>query len=144
MGYEYSNADIRSILSGLGFLGKDCASRGGSSGDVDDFPVIYNNSSLDPFCIKDAIQQFQQYFHINPADGNWTAQTNNTATEEMETLHKELNSVLGTNLNPNVPLYNLDTADAIREFQSKIGEQQNGIASLHIRQRLNQAAQGGN
>lgn len=143
MSYPYSHAHIRSILAGLGYLGKDCASRGGSPDDVSDFPVIYNNSSLDPFCVKDAIQQFQEYFGIHPADGNWTEQTNNTATEEMKTLHKELNIALGTNFNPSVPLYNLETVDAIKEFQGRIGTHQNGIANLQLRQELNREAQGG-
>ncbi len=43
MGYEYDNANIRSILCGLGYLGKDCALRGGDPEDASDFPVIYNN-----------------------------------------------------------------------------------------------------
>ena len=125
MTYNYSNAQFRSILCGLGYLARDYVSDGYSS----EFPVTYDNSSLDGYHTKEAIKAFQQHYDCQDIDGILGPETTGKANTEINVIHQELNIVISAGLPFNLPLYGPQTVAAVKQFQALINVPQNGIAS---------------
>jgi peptidoglycan hydrolase-like protein with peptidoglycan-binding domain len=128
---QYTNAQFRSILCGLGYLGKEFVSDGNSSS----FPVTSDNSSLTGTHTRYAITQFQQEYKIQ-ADGLVGPQTMGKAEQVMKILQNELNQCAKTGLPNNQPFYGPLTTAAVKKFQAKIGVKQDGIARSSLRLKL--------
>ena len=119
MTYTFTNAQIRSILNGMGFK-----KRGTNE---PNFPISEDNSSLGDELTKQAIKSFQSYFKLTP-DGIVGDQTKMAFEKAMNVLHNELDIVMKPNppLRPQEPVYGLQTAQAVANFRKRYGFEPNG------------------
>src|SRR6476469_113969 len=118
---DYNPAEFRALLRGLGY------------------GVDFGNT-LNDQAAKRAITQFQQDYRL-PVDGTPNAATQNLAADLMTNLQGSLNVVV----KPETPLphnqfYGPQTEAAIRQFQKSFIMPETEIASLPVRQRLDQEA----
>lgn len=135
---QYTNAQFRSVLCGLGYLARDFVVDGYSS----NFPVTQDNSSLDGTHTKYAIMQFQQQYEL-VVDGIVGPQTMSKAEQVMRILQDQLNSCANAGLPSNQPFYGPLTTAAVKKLQGKVGRLQNGIADPNLRVYLNNLSTSG-
>ncbi|HEY9671251.1 MAG TPA: peptidoglycan-binding protein [Waterburya sp.] len=141
MAYAFTNAQIRSILNGMGFK-----KRGTNEAN---FPISEDNSSLGDALSVQAIKSFQTYFNLTP-DGIVGDKTKMAAEKAMNVLHYELDLVMQPNppLRPQAPLYGPQTAQVVANFRSRYGFEPNGnpnddrVADLPVRRRLDELTAG--
>jgi hypothetical protein len=124
----YSNAEIRSILNGLGFT--DAPEVGA------DYPFTSYNGALNDRVTIDAIKAFQKRYRLK-VTGRVDAQTRRTLERVMKTLHQQLNDFMGSDLQLSHPTYDRRTIGVVQIFQHQIGSDiQDGIARSSDRQQL--------
>ncbi|MER3434789.1 MAG: hypothetical protein C4288_15545 [Leptolyngbya sp. ERB_1_1] len=124
----YSNAEVRSILNGLGFTE---APEVGA-----DYPLTSYNGTLKDQVTIDAVKAFQKRNRLK-VTGRIDAQTRRTLERVMKTLHQQLNEFMGANLQRERPIYGRRTIEVVRIFQHQIGAAiQDGIARQSDRQQL--------
>lgn len=136
MTYNFSNAQIRSILNGLGFKGRDA--------DEPDFPLSSDDSALDDQETVRSVRAFQDYFNL-AQDGIVGPKTKAVAEQELDVIHYELDVVIQPEprLRPQAPLYGPQTVQAVSNFRRQYGFEPDGnpdsdrIADLPVRRRLN-------
>lgn len=136
MAYAFINAQIRSILNGLGFKSRDL--------NEPDFPLSSDNSPLEDQQTVRAIVAFQKYFNLTQ-DGIAGSQTKAVAERALDVIHYELDVVIQPEprLRPQAPLYGPQTAQAVSQFRRQYGFEPDGnpdsdrIASLPVRRKLN-------
>jgi peptidoglycan hydrolase-like protein with peptidoglycan-binding domain len=132
MAINYTNAQIRSILNGLGFrsrvFGNDRANPS--------FPYTEDNSPLTDPTTQHAIRKFQTEYKL-AVDGIAGAATKAKLEEVMRILHDELRALVDPNFPTNQPFYGLQTIAAIRTYQRLLAE--DGIATLPVREKLYEA-----
>lgn len=141
MAYSFTNAEIRSILNGMGFKRRGI--------NEPNFPISIDNSFLGDALTVEAIKSFQTYFKLT-ADGIVGPITMAKAEEAMNVLHYELDLVMRPNppLRPQAPLYGPQTAQAIASFRNQYGFEPNGnanddrVADLPVRRRLDELTAG--
>jgi peptidoglycan hydrolase-like protein with peptidoglycan-binding domain len=122
----YSNAQIRSILNGLGY-------RSQLQSSDPNFPLSEDDSPLaDEPTIK-AVMKFQVDYSLT-VDGIVGQQTTSTMQVEMNSLHIELNEVVNTGISEDEPYFGPQTLAAIKQFQQQ--QQPDGIASFPLREEL--------
>jgi peptidoglycan hydrolase-like protein with peptidoglycan-binding domain len=131
---NYTNAQFRSILLGLGFLLKDFVdiSKG--------YPVSTDNSPLTGTKTRLTILAFQEKYQIN-ADGIVGPQTRTKAVEVMRILQHQLNIVVDAGFTLEEPFYGPKTVASVKKFQAALGLTQNGVATQALREELNEIAQ---
>ncbi|KAM3108210.1 hypothetical protein [Phormidesmis sp. 146-33] len=137
MAYNYSNAEFRNLLNGLGFRL--------SGVNEPTFPLTYDDSPLSDAETVQAVQAFQRYFKI-AADEIAGIVTKRKAEQAMNILHYELDVVMKANppLRPQAPLYGPQTAQAIARFRVAYGFENDGnpandrVADLPVRRKLNE------
>lgn len=124
----YSNAEVRSILNGLGFTE---APEVGS-----EYPFTSYNGALNDRVTIDAIKAFQKRYRLK-ISGRIDAQTQRTLQRVMKTLHQQLNEFMGADLRLAHPTYDRRTIGVVQIFQHQIGAAiQDGIARTSDRQQL--------
>lgn len=136
MAYDFINAQIRSILNGLGFKSRNS--------NEPDFPLSSDNSPLDDQETVRAVIAFQKYFNL-AQDGIVGSKTKAVAEHALDVIHYELDVVLQPDppLRPQAPLYGPQTAQAVGKFRNQYGFEPDGnpdsdcIASLPVRRKLN-------
>jgi peptidoglycan hydrolase-like protein with peptidoglycan-binding domain len=136
MAYDFINAQVRSILNGLGFKSRNF--------NEPDFPLSADDSPLDDQETVQAIVAFQKYFNL-AQDGIMGSQTKAVAERALNVIHYELDVVIQPDplLRPQVPLYGPQTAQAVSKFRRQFGFEPDGnvdndrIASLPVRRKLN-------
>ncbi len=136
MAYDFINAQIRSILNGLGFKSRNS--------NEPDFPLSSDNSPLDDQETVQAVVAFQQYFNL-PQDGIVGSETKAVAEQALNVIHHELDVIMQPQppLRPQAPLYGTQTAQAVEMFRRQYGFEPDGnpdsdrIADLPVRRRLN-------
>ena len=141
MAYAFTNAQIRSILNGMGFK-----KRGTNE---PNFPISEDNSSLGDALSVQAIKSFQTYFNLTP-DGIVGDKTKMAAEKAMNVLHYELDLVMQPNppLRPQAPLYGPQTAQVVANFRNRYGFEPNGnpnddrVADLPVRRKLEELTPG--
>lgn len=124
----YTNAEIRSILNGLGYRSKL------NSRDPN-FPISQDESDLTDDVTKKAIMKFQIDYDLM-VDGTAGQDTIAKMQTEMTVLHDELNRILGTNIPADQPFYGLLTVGAIQQFQKNYIITVDGLASFPVREEL--------
>lgn len=127
----YTNAQFRSILNGHGFT---YVSEPDSN-----FPISNNEKPLVDQLTVDAIKDFQAYFKLK-VDGIAGAITMAKAEQAMHILQDNLNLVIKAKIPANQPFYGPKTVAAVKEFERRHGYHVNGVASLAMRQQLNDMA----
>ncbi len=136
MAYNFANSQIRSILNGLGFKSREA--------NEPDFPLSFDNSSLDDQQTVRSVRAFQKYFNL-AQDGIVGSQTKAIAERALDVIHYELDVVIQPDprLRPQAPLYGTQTAQAVSKFRRQYGFEPDGnvdndrIASLPVRRKLN-------
>jgi peptidoglycan hydrolase-like protein with peptidoglycan-binding domain len=129
---NYTNAQFRSILNGLGYREELPSDR--------DYPISDDESPMTDDITVEAIMAFQAYFNIQ-VDGIAGPETLYMASVEMETLHMELNQVMGSEIPAGEPFYGPMTIAAVQSFERAKGFFAiDGVASLLVRQALYQQA----
>lgn len=124
----YSNAEVRSILNGLGFT--DAPEVGA------EYPFTSYNGALNDRVTIDAIKAFQKRYRLK-VTGRVDAQTRRTLERVMKTLHQQLNDFMGASLELAHPTYDRRTIGVVQIFQHQIGSDiQDGIARISDRQQL--------
>ncbi|MBW4422496.1 MAG: peptidoglycan-binding protein [Myxacorys californica WJT36-NPBG1] len=124
----YSNAEVRSILNGLGFTE---APEVGA-----EYPFTSYNGALNDRVTIDAIKAFQKRYRLK-VTGRIDAQTRRTLQRVMKTLHQQLNEFMGADLELAHPTYDRRTIGVVQIFQHQIGAAiQDGIARTSDRQQL--------
>ena len=135
MAYDFINSQIRSILNGLGFKIREA--------NEPDFPLSYDNSSLDDQQTVRSVRAFQKYFNL-AQDGIVGPRTKAMAERALDVIHYELDVVIQPEprLRPQAPLYGPQTAQAISKFRRQYGFEPDGdpntdrIADLPVRRKL--------
>lgn len=113
----YTNAQLRSILNGLGYANPN---------ETDQFPLSTDDSPLtDMICVQ-AIQKFQ-IEHQLEASGVIDAPTLSAIVQVMQNLISELNRVNPTAISLDRPVYDAAMIAAVKLIQQRIPA--NGIAS---------------
>jgi peptidoglycan hydrolase-like protein with peptidoglycan-binding domain len=141
MAYNYSNAELRNILNGLGFRKPES--------NESNFPLTNDNSQLSDRKTVEAIKAFQRYFGI-ASDGIVGAITKGKAEQIMNIIHYELDLVINPNppLRPQPPLYGPQTASAVAEFRQAYGfepdrnQKNDRVADLPVRRKLDELTPG--
>jgi peptidoglycan hydrolase-like protein with peptidoglycan-binding domain len=142
MTYPYTNAQIRSILNGLGYRNPDL--------NEFDFPLSSDNSPLKEAKTVQAIKDFQSYFGLVP-DGVVGSNTKAKVERQMYIIHYELDLVMKPNppLRPqNIPLYGPQTAQAVNDFRRRYGFEpdrninNDRVADLPVRRQLDELTLG--
>ncbi len=142
MAYPYTNAQIRSILNGLGYR-----NRGSNE---PDFPLSSDNSPLTDAKTVQAIKDFQSYFGLVP-DGVVGSNTKAKVEKQMYVIHYELDLVMKPNppLRPqNTPLYGPKTAQAVSNFRLRYGFEpdrntnNDRVADIPVRRQLDELTLG--
>jgi peptidoglycan hydrolase-like protein with peptidoglycan-binding domain len=136
MAYDFVNAQIRSILNGLGFKSRDA--------NEPEFPISFDESPLEDQKTRRAVMAFQKYFNLDE-DGIVGPKTKATAEHAVDIIHYELDVVIQPEprLRPQAPLYGPQTAQAVANFRNQYGFEPDGnptndqVASLDVRRRLN-------
>ncbi|UBF25813.1 peptidoglycan-binding protein [Kovacikia minuta CCNUW1] len=128
----YQNADIRSILNGLGY-------RSRLNTNDPDFPVSLDNSDLTDAPTQKALMKFQVDYNL-PITGIADDATLLAMQEEINVLHNELNQLLGTTIPLDQPFYGDQTIAAIKQFQNYTVNGAyvtiDGLASFPLREEL--------
>lgn len=129
MAVRYSNAEIRSILNGLGFRSRVF------SGDRTNpsFPYTEDNSPLTDPNTQHAIRKFQTEYKLD-VDGIAGSATKAKLEQVMRILHNELKALVDPKFPTNEPFYGLQTIAAVRTYQRQLAE--DGIATLPVREKL--------
>jgi hypothetical protein len=136
MTYAYTNAEIRSILNGLGFK-----QRGTNEFH---FPISSNNSPLNDVMTVEAVRRFQTYFNLT-VDGIVGPQTKAMAEKAMYVIQHELDLVVKPNpplRSQNTPLYEVEVALAVGDFRERYGFEpdenpdSDRVADLPVRRKL--------
>lgn len=122
---QYTNAQFRSILNGLGHKQKTVA-------DGSAFPVSNDNSSMRDALTIEAIKRFQREYNLKD-DGIAGRITMDKAEQVIRILQDELNKCANTGLPKNQPFYGPLTTAAVKKFQAKVGWPQNGVANHELR-----------
>jgi peptidoglycan hydrolase-like protein with peptidoglycan-binding domain len=130
---NYTNAQFRSILFGLGYLAKDAAKPGLG------YPVTTDNSALTGPRTLQAIKNFQSDFQLL-SDGVVGSKTMAKAAEVIRILQHELNLVVDAGLTLNQPFYGPKTVASVKKFQGLIDVAQTGIATIELRVQLDEIA----
>lgn len=121
----YSLSQFKEVLDGLGFhLGPDGLN--GNNGNILD---VYTQS---------AICEFQHQYHL-PLTGRLDGMTHETAQKVMRNLQHSLNLTVNAQL-PINEFYGPRTLQAVKAFQKAVGLPMTGIATLTVRQKLDQEA----
>lgn len=124
----YSNAEVRSILNGLGFTE---APEVGA-----DYPFTSYNGALSDRVTIAAIKAFQKRYHLK-VTARADARTQRTLEQTMKTLHQQLNDFMGSSLSIEHPTYDQRTISVVRIFQHGLGSAiQDGVIRLSDRQQL--------
>mgnify|MGYP001791762003 CR=1 FL=1 len=119
---NYTPREFRSVLYGLGYN------------------VRVSEEPLTDAQTKKAIREFQRGYKIG-IDGIAGPNTQNLAAEIVKNLKYNLNLV--ANPDPKLTLnqfFGPRTQEVVKKYQEQLGVEQNGIADLALRQRLNQQA----
>ncbi len=128
----YTNAQFRSILNGLGYREELPSDRY--------YPISYDESPITDEPTVEVVMAFQAYFNL-AVDGIVGPETMYMASVEMETLHMELNQVMGSNIPVGEPFYGPLTIAVVQDFERVNGDFAiDGVASLPVRQLLYQQA----
>ncbi|MGA7937916.1 MAG: peptidoglycan-binding protein [Kovacikia sp.] len=119
----YSLSQFKEVLDGLGFhLGPD-----GLNGN--------NGNTLDVFT-QSAIREFQQQYQLS-LTGRLDPVTHDKAEKIMRNLQYSLNLTVNAQLSVN-ELYSFQTLQAVKAFQRAYGLPITGIATLTVRQKIEQ------
>jgi peptidoglycan hydrolase-like protein with peptidoglycan-binding domain len=129
MAVNYTNAQIRSILNGLGFRSRVFSSDRANP----TFPYTEDNSALTDAVTQHAIRKFQTEYKLT-IDGIAGPATKAKLEQVMSILHRELKALVDPNFPTNEPFYGLQTIAAMRTFQRQLAE--DGIATLPVREKL--------
>ncbi|MBD1881993.1 peptidoglycan-binding protein [Coleofasciculus sp. FACHB-T130] len=119
---DYTPREFRSLLRGFGYN------------------VTVGDTLTDEATIR-AIREFQQGYKLTPVDATAGPKTQDYAANIVRILQANLN--LAVKPNPPLPrnqFYGPRTEDAIRQFQRQFNLPVTGIATLPVRQRLDQEA----
>lgn len=136
MAYNFINAQMRSILNGLGFKSRNS--------NEPDFPISSDDSTLDDQQTMQAVVAFQKYFNLTQ-DGIVGSETKAVAARALDVIHNELDVIIKPEppLRPQAPLYGAQTAQAVEAFRRQYGFEPDGnadtdrIADLPVRSKLN-------
>lgn len=123
---NYTNAQFRSILNGLGHREK-------TTSDSINFPVTSDNSPLTDDRTVQAIKNFQAEYGL-AVDGIAGSKTMAKAEQVMKILHNELNATVNAGLPQDQPFYGSLTVASVKKFQAKF--LQDGVASNPVRLEL--------
>jgi peptidoglycan hydrolase-like protein with peptidoglycan-binding domain len=120
---NYTNAEFRSVLRGLGY------------------DIKVSSDPLTDAQAKKAVKEFQSGYKLKSVDGIAGPQTQDYAAGIIRILNSNLNVVM----KPKSALrrskfYSAETEAAVKEFQKKFQLQETGIADLAVRQKLDQEA----
>ncbi|WP_052754377.1 peptidoglycan-binding domain-containing protein [Calothrix sp. 336/3] len=129
----FTNAQFRSIMYGLGYVGKQFADPALG------YPVSNDNTPLIEEAMIQGIVRFQQDYQLK-ADGVVGAKTMAKAAEVMRILQHGLNIVIKAGLPQGQPFYGPKTLAAVKKFQSYLGVSQSGIATKALRRQLDELA----
>ncbi|MBD2520407.1 peptidoglycan-binding protein [Nostoc sp. FACHB-973] len=130
---NYTNSEIRSILNGLGYRSRI------NSSDPN-FPISQDESDLTDLTTQKAIKKFQVDYDLT-VDGIVGSETNAKMQDEMNSLHEELNQLLGANISLDQPFYGQITINTVQQFQRSYTNPIDGLASLTVREELYTIAQ---
>ncbi|BAY28044.1 peptidoglycan-binding domain 1 protein [Calothrix sp. NIES-2100] len=125
---NYKNSEIRSILNGLGY-------RSRINSNDPNFPISQDESDLTDQATQKAIKKFQVDYDLT-VDGIVGSETNNKMQEEMNSIHQELNQLLGTSISQDQPFYGQLTINTVQQFQRNYTNPFDGLASLTVREQL--------
>lgn len=125
---NYKNSEIRSILNGLGY-------RSRINSNDPNFPISQDESDLTDQATQKAIKKFQVDYDLT-VDGIVGSETNNKMQEEMNSIHQELNQLLGTSISQDQPFYGQLTINTVQQFQRNYTNPFDGLASLAVREQL--------
>ncbi len=120
----YTNAQLRSILNGLGYANPDETAK---------FPLSTDDSSLTDTRSVQAIQKFQ-IDHQLEVSGVVDSSTLSAIEQVMQNLISELNRVNPTAIPLDQPVYDAATIAAVKLVQQRIPA--NGIASHSLQDAL--------
>lgn len=120
----YTNAQLRSILNGLGYANPDETAK---------FPLSTDDSSLTDTRSVQAIQKFQIDHQIE-VSGIIDSSTLSAIEQVMQNLINELNRVNPTAIPLDQPVYDAATIAAVKLIQQRIPA--NGIASHSLQDAL--------
>lgn len=125
----YTNAQLRSILNGLGYTTQD---------DTDDstFPLSMDNSPLTDSRFVQAIQKFQSDHQLD-VNGIVDLDTLSAIQMVMEKLNKELNRSVNIGFSLDSPVYDAETSFAVKLVQQRLLV--NGVASHALREALSRS-----
>lgn len=129
MAVNYTNAQIRSILNGLGFRSRVFSNDRTNPS----FPYTEDNSAMTDPSTQHAIRKFQTEYKLT-IDGIAGSVTKAKLEQVMRILHSELKAVVDPNFPTNEPFYGLQTIAAVRTYQRQLAE--DGIATLPVREKL--------
>lgn len=120
--WVYAPNEFRAVLNGLGYN------------------ITSNGQTLTDERTRQAIREFQRQYNLL-VDGTAGSQTQDVAGDIVRNLQQNLNLVIRPE--PRLPLnyfYGEQTKTAVRQFQKLFGLPVTGIASLEVRNKLDQAA----
>ena len=120
--WVYAPKEFRAVLNGLGYN------------------VTPNSQTLTDERTRQAIREFQRQYNLL-VDGTAGSQTQDVAGDIVRNLQQNLNLVIRPE--PRLPLnyfYGEQTKTAVRQFQKLFGLPVTGVASLEVRNKLDQAA----
>jgi peptidoglycan hydrolase-like protein with peptidoglycan-binding domain len=124
----YNNAEVRSILNGLGFT--EAPEIGA------DYPFTSYNGALNDRVTIEVIKAFQKQYRLK-VTGRIDASTQRTLARTMKALHQQLNDFMGLDLLIVRPTYDRRTIGVVQIFQHQIGSAtQDGIARKSAWQQL--------
>ncbi|BCL33922.1 peptidoglycan-binding domain-containing protein [Nostoc sp. MS1] len=125
---SYKNSEIRTILNGLGY-------RSRINSNDPNFPISQDESDLTDESTQKAIKKFQVDYDLI-VDGIVGTETSNKIEAEINSIHEELNYLLGVNISPILPFYGQITINAVQQFQRGYTNSIDGIASLTVREEM--------
>jgi hypothetical protein len=126
---QYTNAQIRSILNGLGLRSRIFSSDKNNP----NFPFTDDSSPLTDSATKHAIRKFQVEYNLK-VDGIVGDATTAKLELVMEILHQQLRKLVNPNFPVNAPFYGPQTIATVKEYQRQLVLK--GIATLPLRERL--------
>lgn len=129
MAVNYTNAQVRSILNGLGFRSRIFSSDRANPS----FPYTEDNSALTDPTTQHAIRKFQTEYKLG-VDGIAGPETKAKLEQVMRILHDELKALIDPNFPTDEPFYGLQTIATVRTYQRQLAE--DGIATLPVREKL--------
>ncbi|KAM3095098.1 peptidoglycan-binding protein [Phormidesmis sp. 146-35] len=135
MAINYTNAEIRSILNGLGFRSRVFSDDRTNPS----FPYTEDNSPLTDPTTQHAIRKFQTEYKLG-VDGTAGSETKAKLEQVMRILHSELRALVDPRFPMDQPFYGLQTIAAMRTYQRQLAE--DGIATLPVREKLYESSGG--